>query len=84
MVSPFAKETESGAFTASVSVRSGHGLGSLDRVWRYVPLFENGADACSFALEQVLMELQDAELAPPVSTELPAPTRPRSSPPLPS
>ncbi|MDD2729279.1 hypothetical protein [Malikia sp.] len=52
LVSPFIHFTESGDFAASLSIRSGRGSGTLDRVFRFVPRFNNRDDALQYALNQ--------------------------------
>jgi hypothetical protein len=38
-----------GGFTASVSIRSGRGMSSIDRVMRFVPSFPNRGAALRYA-----------------------------------
>jgi len=52
LVSPFTHCTESGDFAASLSIRSGRGSGTLDRVFRFMPRFNNRDDALQYALNQ--------------------------------
>ena len=52
LVSPFTHSTESGDFAASLSIRSGRGSGTLDRVFRFVPRFNNRDEALQYALNQ--------------------------------
>lgn len=51
-ISPQSKQTESGAYAASLSIRSGHGSGSHDRIFRFVPQFDSNEAALQYALAQ--------------------------------
>jgi len=51
-LSPMSKLTETGLYAASVSVRSGRGSGTLDRVFRFVSAFPPREAAIQYALEQ--------------------------------
>ncbi len=51
-LSPMSKLTETGQYAASVSVRSGRGRGTLDRVFRFVSAFPTREAALQYALEQ--------------------------------
>jgi hypothetical protein len=48
-VSPLVKEVDDGWFASSVSIRSGSGSETTDRVIRLLPLFRCISDAASFA-----------------------------------
>ena len=61
--------TTSGAYTATLSIRSGQGSCSHDRVFRFIPLFRTSAAALRYAIErkqdeaereQLIRELQNA------------------------
>lgn len=52
MLSPITRQTDSGQYCASLSIRSGHGCASHDRVFRFTPLFANAQAAALYALEQ--------------------------------
>ena len=52
LVSPLIKRTESGDYAAFVSIRSGRGSGTHDRVLRFVPRFPTRERARRYAVEQ--------------------------------
>ena len=52
VLSPITRQTPSGQFDASLSIRSGHGSGTHDRVYRFIPLFDSPQDAATYALNQ--------------------------------
>ena len=52
LVSPLTQRTEAGSFAASVSIRSGRGTGTHDRVYRFVPRFASRENALRYAIEQ--------------------------------
>lgn len=52
LLSPLIKLTESGQYAASVSVRSGRGSGTHDRIFRFVPFFATSEEATLYALAQ--------------------------------
>jgi len=54
LVSPFTKPTSDGRFAASVSIRSGRGMASHDRVMRFTPHFANPRDAIAYATREGL------------------------------
>lgn len=54
LVSPLSKQLEDGAYVASVSIRSGRGSGTHDRVVRFAQHFETRDAAERFATEQGL------------------------------
>ncbi|WP_310732477.1 hypothetical protein [Roseateles aquatilis] len=41
-----------GGYSASVSIRSGRGMASIDRVMRFVPSFPNRRDALRYAADE--------------------------------
>ncbi|MES2978380.1 MAG: hypothetical protein V4731_08160 [Pseudomonadota bacterium] len=54
LVSPASCEREDGAFSASVSIRSGKGSATHDRVMRFSNLFDSGAAAVGFATDHAM------------------------------
>lgn len=54
LVSPLAKQQAEGRYAASVSIRSGHGSGTHDRVLRFSGLFDSAASALQYATEHAL------------------------------
>ncbi len=52
LVSPLTRTTESGNYTASVSIRSGSGSGTSDRVYRFVPEFATREGALQYAVAE--------------------------------
>lgn len=46
------RQTDEGRYTASVSIRSGRGAASHDRVFRFMPTFATREDALDYALAQ--------------------------------
>jgi hypothetical protein len=52
LVSPLTRRNESGQFIASVSIRSGHGRGTHDRVLRFVPEFNTHEGAVQYAIAE--------------------------------
>ncbi len=54
LVSSHARRNDDGHYTASVSIRSGHGSMAHDRVLRFVPVFDTQDRANRFAISQAL------------------------------
>ncbi|MDM0014158.1 hypothetical protein QTH87_17100 [Variovorax sp. J22P168] len=54
LVSPLIKDLDDGRFSASVSIRSGRGSGTHDRVMRFTPSFASHAAAVRYAVDQGL------------------------------
>lgn len=54
LVSPLIKDQGDGWFASSVSIRSGSGSGTSDRVLRLTRLFRRAADAADFAHTEAL------------------------------
>lgn len=54
LVSPLAKQQGEGRYAASVSIRSGSGSGTHDRVLRFTGLFDSAAAAVHYATEHAL------------------------------
>jgi len=52
LVSPLTRDTEAGAFTAAVSIRSGSGRAMHDRVFRFTPLFPTRESARHYAARE--------------------------------
>ena len=52
LLSPDSARTPDGHYTASLSIRSGHGTATHDRVFRFVPEFLSAQAAVAYALEQ--------------------------------
>ncbi|GAP36652.1 hypothetical protein ABXN37_16020 [Piscinibacter sakaiensis] len=54
LVSPLVRRLDNGRHAAAVSIRSGSGRMTHDRVMRFVPLFDTPLRAAAFATEQAL------------------------------
>jgi hypothetical protein len=52
LVSPLSRLTESGQYLASLSIRSGSGRGTHDRVYRFVPEFATREGALQYAIAE--------------------------------
>ena len=59
LVSPLAKQQSEGRFAASVSIRSGRGSATHDRVLRFNGLFDSAAAAVHYATEHALRWIQE-------------------------
>ena len=59
LVSPAARQHSEGRFAASVSIRSGRGSATHDRVMRFSSLFESAAAAIHYATEHALGWIQE-------------------------
>ena len=59
LVSPAARQHSEGRFAASVSIRSGRGSATHDRVMRFSGLFETAAAAIHYATEHALGWIQE-------------------------
>ena len=59
LVSPLAKRQGSGGFAASVSIRSGRGSATHDRVLRFPGIFDSSAAAVDYATEHALGWIQE-------------------------
>ncbi len=70
LVSPLAKPQEAGGYAASVSIRSGRGSATHDRVMRFTGLFDSAAAALHYATENALAWIQ--ERSSPVGMTCPA------------
>ncbi|MBL8363453.1 MAG: hypothetical protein JNN18_23410 [Rubrivivax sp.] len=58
LVSPLTRPAECGRHRAAVSIRSGAGSMTHDRVMRFVPLFDTPDQATCFAVDQALAWLE--------------------------
>lgn len=54
LVSPLIRRNNGGRYSASVSIRSGRGSMTHDRVMRFEPVFESHDQAAHFAIAQAL------------------------------
>ena len=54
LVSPLAKQKGEGRYAASVSIRSGRGSGTHDRVLRFSGIFDSAAAAVHYATEHAM------------------------------
>lgn len=62
VLSPITRQTDNGQFAASLSIRSGQGSASHDRVFRFIPLFASAQAAALYALDQGLSYLRQPAL----------------------
>ena len=60
IVSPTARAQGEGRFAASVSIRSGHGSGTHDRVLRFSRIFDSAAAAVHYATEHALAWIRES------------------------
>ncbi|MCW5656031.1 hypothetical protein [Hydrogenophaga sp.] len=51
LVSPLSRRTETGDYLASISLRSGNGVGTRDRVFRLLPRFDSRQEALVHAAQ---------------------------------
>jgi hypothetical protein len=65
VVSPLIRALENGWFASSVSIRSGVGTGSTDRVLRLTRLFRSAAQAVDYARAEALQWITAAHLPAP-------------------
>ena len=54
-MSPLTRRTDGGPVNAAVSIRSGRGSMTHDRVMRFVPVFDTHDQAARFATDQALV-----------------------------
>lgn len=54
------RQTEGGSYAAQVSIASGHGRASTDRVMRFIPEFPSRDAASRYAIQQGLDWVLDA------------------------
>ena len=59
LVSPLAKPQGTGGYAASVSIRSGRGSATHDRVMRFSGLFDSAALALQYATDHALNWIQE-------------------------
>ena len=71
LISPLVKSLATGRLAASVSIRSGSGSATHDRVLRLLPTFNTESAAVAFALREGLAWVQRYGVAGPVPAELP-------------
>lgn len=62
LVSPLAKPHNAGGYAASVSIRSGRGSETHDRVLRFSGLFDSAASALQYATEHALGWIKERSL----------------------
>ena len=65
LVSPLAKPQGSGGYAASVSIRSGRGSETHDRVLRFPGIFDSSAAAVHYATEHALGWIQERSSTSP-------------------
>jgi hypothetical protein len=65
LVSPLTKLTQAGTYAPSVSIRSGQGRATHDRVFRFVARFARRDDARRYAAEQGLLWLAQTDSSLP-------------------
>jgi len=58
LVSPLTKQLDDGRYAASVSIRSGRGSGTHDRVMRFTPVFGSNNAAANYATAQGISWIQ--------------------------
>ena len=58
LISPLTRMLDDGQYAASVSIRSGSGRGTHDRVMRFVPLFSDHATAAHYATREGMRWVQ--------------------------
>lgn len=62
LVSPLAKPHGEGRYVASVSIRSGKGSATHDRVMRFSGLFDSAASAVQYATDHALGWIKERSL----------------------
>lgn len=63
LVTPLARPTDNGHFAAVVSIRSGRGSTTHDRVFRFIPRFTTREGALQYALAEGQSWLQQHRMA---------------------
>lgn len=63
LFSPLFTRTDAGQYAASLSIRSGRGSGTHDRVFRFLPSFTTREGALHYAAEQGRLWLQQHQPA---------------------
>ena len=64
LVSPLIKDLDDGRYAASVSIRSGRGSGTHDRVMRFTPSFASHASAVRYAIDHGLGWIRERSATP--------------------
>jgi hypothetical protein len=64
LVSPMSRHAEGGGFAAAVSIRSGRGSMTHDRVMRFVPMFDTRDQAERFATQQAVAWIERPAASP--------------------
>ncbi len=59
LVSPLASHRGEGRYAASVSIRSGRGSGTHDRILRFTGIFDTAAAAVHYATEHAMGWIQE-------------------------
>lgn len=67
LVSPLVKQLQDGHYVASVSIRSGRGSATHDRVLRLVPRFDNRQAAVRYATDHALAWIGASQGSPTLS-----------------
>jgi len=62
LVSPLARQTDEGRYAPSVSIRSGRGSGTHDRVLRFTRHFATAREALRYAADQGRSWVVDPQL----------------------
>jgi hypothetical protein len=62
ILSSTSRRVDCGRYAASLSIRSGHGEATHDRVFRFVPLFPTSEAASQYAMDQGLGYLHQPAL----------------------
>lgn len=57
LVSPLTRRLDDGQYTAAVSIRTGRGRATHDRILRFVPVFDTPHDAIRYAADQGIVWL---------------------------
>ena len=58
LISPLSRPAADGRYASAVSIKSGHGQATHDRVLRFVPTFDTAQQALRFAAVQGEMQAQ--------------------------
>jgi hypothetical protein len=62
LLSPATRQTDCGQYAASLSIRSGQGSATHDRVFRFIPLFSTPLAAQQYAMAQGMGYLSQSAL----------------------
>lgn len=60
LISPLTQLTDTGSYAPSVSIRSGGGRATHDRIFRFVARFDTREAACRYATTQGLLWLEQS------------------------